>query len=249
MIVGLGEIRARMKFDIFMIAYGEPNAAENWARLRAIAPEAKLIENVKGIIACYAACATASSTSHFFAVDADNWICDGFRFEVQFEPAEDEIALWVAENPVNGLRYAHGGIKLIPALLMKTAQLNGHVDFSTSVTRNRYTEVCASEHRFNGDAYSTWAGAFRECAKLAIGTTIGNAQSRALADRRLTAWCTRGGDAKFGAWCLRGAREGRRYGLEHSRDLAGLQQINDFDWLRARFRAKHVRKIVIPSRS
>jgi hypothetical protein len=249
MIAGDGGAKPQMPFDIFMIAYGEPNAAENWARLQSIAPEARRIENIRGIVACYSACAEASRTPYCFTVDADNWMLDGFRFEVPFEPRPDEIALWYADNPINGLRYAHGAIKLLPVALMKTVSMGGHVDFSTSVTRNRYTEICASEHRFNADPYSTWAGAFRECAKLAIGTTIGDALGRKLAQHRLAIWCTKGADAKFGSWCLKGAREGRRYGLEHSRDLAGLSRINDFDWLRARFRAQHVRKIVIPTRA
>lgn len=237
------------QFDIFMIVYGEPNAGGNWARLRSIAPEARLMENVPGIVACYAACAEASRTPYFFAVDGDNWMLDDFRFDVPFAPAPDEIALWYAENPVNGLRYAHGAIKLLPAALMKTARAEGHIDIMTSLTRNRYTEICASEHRFNADPYSAWACAFRECAKLAIGTTIGDARGRKLARHRLLIWCTKGADAKFGSWCLKGAQEGHRFGLEHSRDLAGLNRINDFGWLRERFRARHVRKIVIPTRA
>lgn len=239
---------AATPFDIFMIAYREPNAAENWARLRSIEPQARLMENVPGIVACYAACAEASRTPYFFAVDGDNWMLDGFRFEVPFEPAADEIALWYAQNPVNGLRYAHGAIKLLPASLMRSVRGKGHVDIMTSLTRNRYTEICASEHRFNGDPYSTWACAFRECAKLAVGAARGGADARKLACRRLDIWCTRGADAKFGDWCLRGAREGRLYGMEHHRDLAAIERINDFDWLRKRFRARHVRKIVIPTR-
>ena len=238
-----------MKFDVFMVAYREPNAAENWARLRAIAPEAQRIDNVPGIAAAYRACAARSRTPHYFAVDADNWMRDGFRFEVPFEPAADEIALWFAENPINGLRYAHGAIKLIPTAFMKAAVADGHVDFTTSVTRNRYLDICASEHRFNADPYSTWAGAFRECVKLVVSTTIGVERSRAIARHRLSIWCTKGAEAKFGEWCLRGAREGRLYGRQHARDFDGIQRINDFDWLHQRFRARHVRKIAIPPRA
>jgi hypothetical protein len=237
---------AAMPFDVFMIAYGEPNTAENWERLRAVAPWAQRIDGVQGIIACYAACADRAQTPYFFAVDADNWMCDGFRFELPFAPEADEIVLWYAQNPVNGLRYAHGGIKLIPTALMKTVSLSGYLDFTTSATRNRYIEACASEHRFNADPYSSWAGAFREAAKLAVGTMKGPSEARALARRRLAIWCSKGGEAKFGAWCLRGAREGRDYGLESRKDYARLNRINDFDWLRARFRERHVRKIVIP---
>lgn len=237
---------AATPFDVFMIAYGEPNAAENWARLRSLAPQAQRVENVPGLTACYAACADASRTPWFFAVDADNWMLDGFHFEVPFAPKADEIVHWYAQNPVNGLRYAHGAIKLIPVALMARAMRERHLDFSVSVARNRYTGICASEHRFNSDPYNAWAAAFRECAKLAIGTGIGGADSRRLARTRLAVWCNRGADARFGEWCLRGAREGRRYGLDHARDLEWFERINDYDWLRSRFRAAHVRKIAIP---
>jgi hypothetical protein len=238
-----------MAFDIFMVTFGEPNAAENWARLRSIAPQAKRIENIRGLFAGYRACAAAARTPNFFAVDADNWIFDDFRFDVAFVPAADEIALWYAQNPVNGLRYAHGAIKLFPTALLLNAKVSSYIDFSTTATRNRYTEICASEHRFNADPYSTWAGAYRECVKLAIGTKLGDARGRTLARYRLAAWCTRGEAAPFGGWCLRGAREGRAYGLEHARDPAALVRINDYDWLRAEFRARHVRKIAIPPRA
>jgi hypothetical protein len=241
-----------LEHDVFMIAYGEPNAAENWARLKAVVPRARLIENVPGLFAGYAACAGAARTPHYFAVDADNWIRDGFGFEVEFEPKPDEIALWYAANPVNGLEYGHGAIKLLPTALMAGAAAGrvDPIDFSTRLARNRYTEVCASEHRFNGDAYFAWAGAFRECAKLVLGTRQSDLQARELAQFRLDAWCNRAIEgARFADWCIKGAREGRAYGEAHAEDEAGLGKINDYAWMRARFRERHVRRIAIPSRS
>ena len=238
-------------FDVFMIAYGENSAAENWARLQQFAPEAKLIENVAGIGAGYAACAAAATTRHFFAVDADNWLLDGFRIQIQFDPAPDETVFWYARNPVNGLEYGHGAIKLFPTQLLKDQAAGnkpGSIDFSTSIGRTRYTEICASEHRFNTDAFSSWAGAFRECAKLTIGTTIGDAKTQALAKFRLDAWCTRAPkDTAFGDWCLKGAIDGRDFGFAQAGNARSLAKINDFAWLRATFRARHVRKIELPT--
>jgi hypothetical protein len=242
---------ATVEHDVFMIAYGEPNAAENWRRLKTIVPQARPIENVPGLFAGYAACARAARTPHYFAVDADNWIRDGFGFEVAFEPKPDEIALWYAANPVNGLEYGHGGIKLLPTALMNRAAAAGDVDridFATALTRNRYTEVCASEHRFNGDAYFAWAGAFRECAKLLLGTRQRDLEARELAAFRLEAWCNRViQGAKFADWCIKGAREGRAYAEAHAEDKAAMGRINDYAWMRARFGERHVRKIAIPS--
>ena len=55
-----------MSTDIFMLAYGEPNAGENWARLKAVAPKhlpaPRLVENIPGLFAAYAACARMSTT-------------------------------------------------------------------------------------------------------------------------------------------------------------------------------------------
>jgi hypothetical protein len=236
-----------MAFDVFLIIYGESNAEENWARLRQIAPHAQRVENVRGLGACYEACAIAARTPYFFAVDADNWILDEFRFELPFEPAPDEIAHWRAVNPVNGLRYTHGSIKLFPTAMFAT--IKPHLDlpdFSTMVARNRFVADCVSEHRFNADPYAAWAGAFRECVKLAFSTAVGSFKTRMLARRRLDVWCTRGAQEKNGEWCLRGAREGRDYGLENSRSKEGILAINDYDWLRDRFRAQHARQSAIP---
>jgi hypothetical protein len=236
-------ITAKQGFDVFMIAYGEKNAAENWARLKEIAPEAKLIENVSGTVACYAACAAAATTDHFFVVDADNWVLDGFRFELPFAPAPAETVFWYARNPVNGLVYGNGAIKLLPRapLLNNRAALEKTVDFVMELGPIRYTEFCASEHRFNADPFSAWLAAFRECAKLAIGTTIGDDNARALAKLRLDAWCGRHlKDAAFSDWCLKGAADGRDCGLAHVADYAALAaKLNSYAWLRATFRARH----------
>ncbi len=244
-------VPAATTHDVFMIAYGEKNAAANWARLRQLAPQARLIENVQGIVAGYAACAAAATTEHFFAVDADNWVLDDFRFEVPFAPEVDETVFWYAKNPVNGLVYGHGAIKLFPSALLKdqAASLTGRADFSTEVGRTRYTETCASEHRFNADPFSSWCGAFRECAKLAISTVRGTPETVPLAKMRLDAWCTRRRNgAAFGDWCLKGAAEGKEFGLAQVEDVTGVNRINDYAWLRDTFRARHVRKVKVSAK-
>jgi hypothetical protein len=230
-----------MSFDTFMMAYGEANAAENWARLQAIVPEARLVENVRGLFEAHAACDRLARTPWFFVVDADNWIYDGFGFEVHFEPGESEVATWAAVNPINGLYYGHGGIKLFPTGLIAAAVGRDlGPDFCTTIAKsNRWVDVRASEHRFNCDPYSTWSTAFREAAKLALGTTLGGFKKRAQARARLEAWCTRGAEAKFGAWCILGALEGRGFGLKYCRDPGALEHVNDYDWMRKTFERKH----------
>jgi hypothetical protein len=240
-----------MPFDVFMLVFGEPNAEENWARLEAVAPKARRITGVPGILQSYRLCADAATTPWFFVVDADNWILDGFDFSVPFEPDADEVATWAAINPINGLYYGHGGIKLFPAsLFAKPPRHAFGLDYPLDLaSRKRWIDVRASEHRFNTDPYATWSAAFRECVKLALASTIGDAASRRRQRYRLSVWCRVGVKKPFGPWCLRGAREGSNYGLKFCRDGDRLLLINDYAWMRRQFRAQHVRKIAIPSKS
>lgn len=237
-----------MSYDIFMLAFGEPNLEENWARLQTVAARAQRIQGIPGILESYRLCATASTTPWFFVVDADNWMLDGFDFSVPFEPREDEVATWAATNPINGLYYGHGGIKLFPVSLFDrpprhTLGLDYPVDLAP---RRRWLDVRASEHRFNTDPYATWSAAFRECVKLAAASTR---NGDTIARRRIEVWCRNGAEATFGIWCLRGARQGTTYGLKHRDDLEKLLLINDYAWMRQQFRAQHVRKIAIPSKA
>jgi hypothetical protein len=240
-----------MDCDIFMLVFGEPNAEQNWARLQTVAARARRIQGVPGVLESYRLCATAATTPWFFVVDADNWILDGFDFAVPFEPRDDEVATFAATNPINGLYYGHGGIKLFPASLFARPPRHAlGLDYPLDLApRKRWVDVRASEHRFNTDPYATWSAAFRECVKLAVAAMIGDAEARLRQRRRLDVWCTVGEKAPFGPWCLRGAREGRAYGRTHCRDAEKLLRINDYEWMRRQFRAQHVRKIAIPTRT
>ena len=160
-----------MSPDIFMLAYREPNAAENWARLQAAVPQdrapPRLVENIPGLFAAHAACARMSTTPWFFLVDADNWILDGFDFALPFRPATDEVAIWGATNAFNPLYYGHGGIKLLHTALFENGEVQpsaeGGLDLSRSLApQNRFIDLKASEHRFNTSPYGTWAAVFRE---------------------------------------------------------------------------------------
>jgi hypothetical protein len=245
-----------MPHDIFMLAYGEPNRAENWARLKATVPKhlpaPRLVEDIPGLFAAYSACARMATTPWFFVVDADNWILDGFDFAVSVAPAADESLVWGATNPFNHLYYGHGGIKLFLAALFETpavkADAESSLDFTATMGRNRFIDVKASEHRFNTSAYATWAAVFRECVKLAAAAASrGSLKRRAIARYRLEQWSAPAAAAPFSDWCWRGAADGIAFGREFRRDHAKLKLINDYAWMRATFRERHVRKIAIPT--
>jgi hypothetical protein len=214
-----------------MLKFDEPDAEAHWARLRAVAPHAILIEGVTGIRAAHAECARRASTSHFFVVDADSWILDGFAFDLDFEPRDDEMAVWRAKNPVNDLTYGHGGIKLIPrSAFGDLKQLN--LDMSTQLTpRYRMIRVLASEHRFNMTPLLAWRSAFRECVKLASGLFDLASPTK----RRLTVWCSIANEERHASWCLRGARDGRDYAEKNISNPQKLNLINDYTWLESQF--------------
>lgn len=166
--------------DVFFIANGEANADENWARLRQVCPRAQRIDGVQGLYQVHHACALASSTDNFWVVDADAWVLDGFNFDFQPDssklhwgcPETDCVMIWPARNPVNGLVYGYGGIKMFP----RQPFLDNRpwdLDLSTTVA-DVVLEMpgVSCETRFNATAEGAWIGAFRECAKLSSLKTL-----------------------------------------------------------------------------
>ena len=225
-------------FDVFMVAYDEPDAAAHFARLQAMRPAARLIEGVAGIRAAYRACADAARTPFFFAVDADNYMLDGFDFDLAFQPKPYEVCIWHARNPVNGLVYAHGGLKLYPTEVLRRSSRGQSLDIVTSwAPATRYLTEVASEHRYNSGPFTTWRTALREAAKLARDLQAGNGGKTL--QHRLDTWCTVGADAPFGRWSIAGASDGRALAAQFATNREALKRINDYDWLRQDFSRRY----------
>lgn len=159
--------------DVFFLSHGEANADEHWQRLTTLCPRAQRVDGVDGLYAAHQACARASTSENFWVVDADAWVFDDFDFSYVPRPVEhwgraekDCVLIWSARNPVNGLEYGYGGIKLFPRepfLDDRPWQL----DLSTTIAAVIIAMPdVACETRFNASAESAWIGAFRECAKL-----------------------------------------------------------------------------------
>lgn len=173
--------------DVFFITMGEEGSESNWERLLQFVPNAKRVDNVQGIYNVHKACAELSATENFWVVDADAWIIDGFDFN--FEPSKTTahwgvpetecVLVWPSRNPVNGLEYGYGGVKLFP----RQPFLEKHewsVDLSTTIGRATISMGGVScETRFNSTPESAWLGAFRECAKLAALSMIKSRVRRA----------------------------------------------------------------------
>lgn len=289
--------------DVFFISMGEEGSEANWQRLLSFAPHAKRVDNVKGIYNVHKACAQLSTTENFYVVDADAWVLDGFKFHWEPDantlhwdvPETECVIVWPSRNPVNGLEYGYGGIKMFPrAPFLENKAWD--IDLSTTIGRATISkEQVGCETRFNATPESAWIGAFRECAKLASLSMIKsrvrkavrnrNAELSELAERvslqtdktpenratyrkvqsmfiierynhessiysywgeiedcsrRRLHWATVGWEAHNGKYSILGAQSGSNFGLKYSDDLAMLDKINDWDWLRGEFKNVNV---------
>ena len=223
-----------MRYDIIFISYNEPQADENFARLKARFPYAQRVQGIKGIHQAHIAAAKNAFTKMFWVVDADAQILDTFNFDhVVSEYDLENVHVWRSRNPINDLEYGYGGVKLLPKSLTQNMDIS-RPDMTTSISSlfKAMPEI-SNVTAFNVDAFNTWKSAFRECVKLASKTI--DRQDDTDTNYRLNVWCTRGLDRPFGREAIEGAVQGKQYGLENKDNNEALKMINDFDWLRERF--------------
>jgi hypothetical protein len=221
-------------YDIIFISYNEPNADENFAKLKLRFPLAKRVHGINGIHQAHIAAAKKAFTKMFWVVDGDAVILDSFNFNyIVDEYNLNTVHVWRSQNPVNGLEYGYGGVKLLPRHLTLTMDTT-----TTDMTMNISTQFKAVEElsnitAFNTDKFSAWRSAFRECCKLAA---INNTESTA----RLYQWCQLNTHAQYGEYAYSGALAGNRYGRENAGNNPALSLINDFDWLMNQFEQTHL---------
>jgi hypothetical protein len=223
-----------MRYDIIFISYNEPQADENFAKLKARFPYAQRVSGVKGIHQAHIAAARKAFTKMFWVVDADAQVLDTFNFDhVVSDYDLENVHVWRSRNPINDLEYGYGGVKLLPKSLTQNMDIS-KPDMTTSIsTLFKAMPEVSNITAFNVDAFNTWKSAFRECVKLASRTI--DRQDDVDTNYRLNVWCTRGIDRPFGREAIEGAVQGKQYGLENKDNNEALKMINDFDWLRERF--------------
>jgi hypothetical protein len=223
-----------MRYDIIFISYNEPQADENFARLKARFPYAQRVSGVKGIHQAHIAAARKAFTKMFWVVDADAQVLDTFNFDhVVGDYDLENVHVWRSRNPINDLEYGYGGVKLLPKSLTQNMDVS-KPDMTTSIsTLFKAMPEVSNVTAFNVDAFNTWKSAFRECVKLASRTI--DRQDDVDTNYRLNVWCTRGINRPFGREAIEGAVQGKQYGLENKDNNEALKMINDFDWLRERF--------------
>ena len=224
-------------YDIVFISYNEPNAEENFARIKNRFPLVKRVHGVTGVHQAHIAAAKSVLTRMFWVVDGDAEILDTFNFDYKVPHVElDTVHVWRSRNPINGLEYGYGGVKLFPRRLTLDMDIT-KVDMSTSISSKfKVVPEVSNITAFNTDPYSTWRSAFRECCKLSSKTIDG--QIDAETTDRLNAWCTLGSDQTYGNYAIAGAIAGRKYGQENASNKEALFRINDFNWLEDQFNSQ-----------
>ncbi len=220
-------------FDIIFLSYDEEDADKNFNALKNRFPRIQRVQKIKGILEAHKEAARIAQSDMFYVVDADAEILPTFEFTLMPHSMDREtVHVWHSRNPVNGLEYGYGGVKLFPRKLLLEYK-GSPVDFTTSVSgKLKVMEEVSNITKFNVDPFSTWRSAFRECAKLA--SKIIHNQDNTETDYRLNVWCSKE-EGEFGDFAVLGAIEGKQFGIDNANEPEMLKLVNDFDWLEKRF--------------
>ncbi|OKK02412.1 hypothetical protein AMK26_22400 [Streptomyces sp. CB03234] len=224
-------------FDAVMLSYDEPLADKLHARLqRVLGLRVKRLHGVHGMRRAYRLAAEVVDAEQFLLADGDFVIDTEFALG-DVEPLSEDVSMrvWRAINPLNGLVYGYGGLKLIRRSALR--ELGEAVDVLAALPgRIEFAQAVAGTTRINQSPYHAWKAGFRECSMLARGSEYGmdTTDSRA----RIAAW-TSGGTGEFADYATAGAREGVAFAAEAARDPGRFDALNDPAWLLARFTATH----------
>ena len=188
-------------YDVVFISYEEPDADINFENLKNKAPDAKRVHGVKGIHQAHIEAAKLCDTPFLWIIDGDATIVDDFEFNYHV-PAwqHTHVHVWRSKNPINGLVYGYGGVKLFP----REATINmdtSKPDMTTSIS-DKFVAVkkVSNITGFNTGEFETWKSAFRECCKLS--SKIIDRQKDEETERRLKIWCSIGRDKPFGEYAI-----------------------------------------------
>lgn len=218
--------------DIVFMSYDEVFADENYAKLLARFPRAKRIDGVKGIYNAHKAAAKLAHTNMVYIVDADAIIAEDFDFTyMPLVEHSQYVHIWKSHNPLNGLEYGNGGVKLFPTALLRNAT-DWSIDFTTSAF-DGLIEMDQISNTMSTDQtdFDSWKSAFRECVKLS--SKIIKNQVDEETEARIEAWVSKGNSQS-----KRGAKSGVEFGEKHKDTIEKLSKINNFKWLKVMFHKK-----------
>lgn len=230
--------------DCIFLTYDEPNAEENWVRVRNMVPWARRVDGIKGSDAAHKAAAMASTTDRFVLIDGDNIPDIGF-FSCELvldDTNRDCVFRWRARNNVNGLMYGNGGISCWTqefVMNMRTHEASdGSADTAVEFCFDpRYWAMhdCYSTTYINTTPFQAWRAGFREGVKLCLdrGQRINTAEFITKIHQRnldnLTIWHNVGRDAEHGDWAIAGSRMGTYMTMCTQWDYVKVQDFQELE--------------------
>jgi hypothetical protein len=180
---------------------------------------------VDGIYNAHQAASYIAKTDMFYVVDADSYILD---FDFKFTPNifdRNCVHIFKARNPVNGLEYGNGAVKILPK---NSFNGNPGIDVTTSLGPVKLIDQVISENRFNTTPFNSWRTGFREGAKLASGAITNQNTSESY--HRLVVWTMIGDNND--------AKDGARSGENFVKGGGDITLINNFDWLKEQYECR-----------
>jgi hypothetical protein len=203
--------------DCIYLTYDEPNAEENWVKIKNMVPWAVRVDGVKGSDVAHKAAANASTTDRFVLIDGDNIPNDKFfNLTLDIDDADAVcVYRWRARNHINGLMYGNGGLSIWSKEFVYAMRTH---EASDGAVEND-VEFCFypnyyAMHDPNGSAFQAWRAGFREGVKMCLNKgarpTLQEFKQRVHHRNldHLTIWHNVGRDVDNGIWAIAGARMG-----------------------------------------
>jgi len=228
--------------DCIFLTYDEPNAEENWVRVRNMVPWARRVDGIKGSDAAHKAAAMASTTDRFVLVDGDNIpYAEFFNQQLVLDDTNrDCVFRWRARNNINGLIYGNGGISCWTrefVLNMKTHEASdGSPETAVEFCfHEKYWAMAAifSTTYPNGSPFQAWRAGFREGVKMCLDRGAKPDVSDFIIrinDQNLdslTIWHNVGRDVQFGDWAIAGSRMGTYMTMCTNWDFTNVQNFDE----------------------
>jgi hypothetical protein len=209
-----GEAAAEHHHDFLMMSLAANNSRNRLHR----------VDGVNGRVACYQAAARASTTDWFFAVFAKLQVNEDFDWSWQPDRLQQpKHYIFHAYNPVNHLIYGHQAMIAYNRRLVLENTGQG-LDFTLDQPHEVVPIVSGTAY-YDGDAWTCWRTAFRECLKLRH--SLPDVEN----EYRLEKWLEPNDEDDYVKWSHIGAQDAMRYYDEVKGDFAEIKKSYEWAWL------------------
>jgi hypothetical protein len=207
-------------YDVFFICYDESNREENWQRVLEFHPNAKRIDDIKGISNSHMMCNKLSTTSHFWTVDGDNWLLEELNHT---ETKDEDLIFYTALDCIDSSVSTIGAVKL----WKKNSIINPDMskgDFCKNATKNSVVVLKSlSIHKYDNTPYEAWRHTFRHMVKSFSGIISHEALELNLINMQK--------HKDLNQYSYRGYLDAKEYVKRCNGDFNKINLINDYDWL------------------